>query len=489
MNEMLSSEFTREEVKAALDSMGDLKAPGADGMPAVFYKKFWALVGDQVVSEVLQVLRGGSIPAGWNETIVVLIPKVKKPERLRDLRPISLCNVVYKLVSKVIANRLKLILGDIISPNQSAFVPGRLISDNSILAYEMAHFMKRRRSGKKQYMAVKLDMSKAYDRVEWAFLKGVMLQLGFCENFTELVMKCVCSVSYRFKINGQLTDQVVPGRGLRQGDPISPYLFLLCAEGFSGLLHHAESVGEIKGIKLAPSAPTVNHLLFADDSLLLVEANEDVAAAITSILQRYEECSGQVINKEKSSVMFSYNTPKRIKERFMQILGLGLEAHGGKYLGLPLYVGRSKARCFEYLKEKIRKCIQGWKERFLSAAGKEILIKAVAQAIPTYAMACFDLTKSLCDSISQLVCQYWWSQQDNESRMHWVGWEKMKLPKDAGGLGFRDLHSFNMAMLARQGWRIIQAPDSLCSRVLRAKYFPNGNILTAGVVPGMSYVW
>ncbi|KAK1682721.1 hypothetical protein QYE76_043569 [Lolium multiflorum] len=173
----------------------------------------------------------------------------------------------------------------------------------------------------------------------------------------------------------------------------------------------------------------------------------------------------------------------------MQILGLGLEAHGGKYLGLPLYVGRSKARCFEYLKEKIWKCIQGCKERFLSAAGKEILIKAVAQAITTYAMACFDLTKSLCDSISQLVCQYWWSQQDNESRMHWVGWEKMKLPKDEGGLGFRDLHSFNMAMLARQGWRIIQAPDSLCSRVLRAKYFPNGNILTAVDVPGMSYVW
>jgi hypothetical protein len=166
MNEILQAEFTREEVKCALDSMGDLKAPGADGMPAVFYKKGWALVGDQVVSEVLQVLHGGSIPEGWNDTIVVLVPKVQNPERLKDLRPISLCNVVHKLVSKVLANRLKLILGDLISPNQSAFVPGRLISDNTILAYEMAHFMKKKRSGKKHYMAVKLDMSKAYDRVE-----------------------------------------------------------------------------------------------------------------------------------------------------------------------------------------------------------------------------------------------------------------------------------------------------------------------------------
>jgi hypothetical protein len=190
--------------------------------------------------------------------------------------------------------------------------------------------------------------------------------------------------------------------------------------------------GKIKGIKLAHSAPTVNHLLFADDSLLLMEANAESAAVVNSILQMYEASSGQVINREKSSIMFSPNTPRWAKEIIMQTLGLGLEAHGGKYLGLPLYIGRSKAKCFEYLKEKIWKRIQGWKERFLSAAGKETLIKAVAQAIPAYAMACFDLTKSLCDSLSQMICHYWWSQQDNESRLHWIGWEKMKLSKGDG---------------------------------------------------------
>jgi hypothetical protein len=291
-------------------------------MPALFYKQFWETVGDAVVDEVLNVLQGGSIPDGWNETIVVLIPKVQTPESMKDLRPISLCNVVYKLISKVLANRLKCILDEIITPNQSAFVPGRLISDNTILAYEMSHFMKRKRSGKKSYMAVKLDMSKAYDRVEWSFLEKVMIRLGMCNQFVENVMKCVRSVTYRFKVNGNITDSITPGRGLRQGDPISPYLFLLCAEGFSALIHDAEEKGLISGIKLSPSAPSVNHLLFADDSLLLMEATTSSANTVNSILQAYEAASGQVINRDKSSILFSKNTPKKLKTSILQTMGL-----------------------------------------------------------------------------------------------------------------------------------------------------------------------
>lgn len=187
--------------------------------------------------------------------------------------------------------------------------------------------------------------------------------------------------------------------------------------------------------------------------------------------------------------MFSNYTPAQVKASIKQILSLQTEAQGGKYLGLPTYVGRSKRKCFEYLRERISMKINGWQEKLLSKAGKEILIKAVAQALPTYTMACFDITKGLCDDISRLICRYWWSQHDRDRAMHWVSWEWMMLPKREGGLGFRDLHSFNMAMLARQGWRLLQVPDSLCARVLKAKYFPGLDILHATTVPGMSYVW
>jgi len=191
MNEMLLAPFTEVDIKEALDSIGDLKAPGPDGMPAIFYKNFWSTVGRKVVEEVMQVLNGGDMPASWNETTVVLIPKVPKPESVKNLRPISLCNVMYKLVSKVLANRLKQVLPDVISPSQSAFVPGRLISDNILIAYEITHYMRRKKKGKTSYAAVKLDMSKAYDRVEWSFLKQMMLKLGFNQRWVELIMICL----------------------------------------------------------------------------------------------------------------------------------------------------------------------------------------------------------------------------------------------------------------------------------------------------------
>lgn len=289
MNEHLMAEFTAAEVKDGLDGIGDLKAPGPDGMPAIFYKRFWQLVGEKLTQEVLAVLQGGGIPEGWNQTTVVLIPKVQRPETLRDLRPISLCNVLYKIVSKVLANRLKCILGDLISQNQSAFIPGCIISDNIILAYELTHHMKRKKRGGTNYMALKLDMSKAYDRVEWHFLEGIMKRMGFCDAFTGLIKKCVETVTYRFKVNGGLTDMIIPGRGLRQGDPLSPYLFLLCAEGFSALLQQAERAQHINGISICQGAPQVNHLLFADDSLLFMKANPEAAQEINTILNVYEE--------------------------------------------------------------------------------------------------------------------------------------------------------------------------------------------------------
>jgi hypothetical protein len=159
-------------------------------------------------------------------------------------------------------------------------------------------------------------------------------------------------------------------------------------------MHHAETNGMLQGIQICRGTPCVSHLLFADDSLILMKATDSNTACLRDLLQVYEVCSGRQINKEKSAILFSKNTKLSVRANIKQVLEVQSETINEKYLGLPVYISRSKKEAFQYVKDKIWKRIQGWKEKLLSKSGKEILVKAVAQAIPTYTMSCFDLTKS-----------------------------------------------------------------------------------------------
>ncbi|XP_031105286.1 uncharacterized protein LOC116010151 [Ipomoea triloba] len=264
---------SQEEVHVALSSMFPDKAPGPNGMNLGFYQHYWEVVGTDVTAFVLQCLNECSFPAGLNDTNVVLIPKKNSPEKVSNLRPIALCNVVYKIMAKMIANRMKPLLGDVISDSQSAFIPNRLITDNILIAAEVGHYLNRKQCGAVGWGALKLDMAKAYDRVEWSFLRKMLLAIGFSVEWVDLVMLCVTTVSYNFLVNGTNAGQVTPTRGIRQGDPLSPYLFIICAEGLSLLLQQAEARGDFHGCRVARGAPPVSHLFFADDSLLFFNAN------------------------------------------------------------------------------------------------------------------------------------------------------------------------------------------------------------------------
>jgi hypothetical protein len=243
-----------------------------------------------------------------NHTFIALIPKRLGPFLVNHFRPISLCNIIYKIISKILANRFKILLHHhFISPNQSAFVRSRTIQDNSIVAHELLHSIKSKK-GRGGLMAVKIDVEKAFDRMEWGFLLYILTKLGFNSIWINWIQKCISSTSFSILINGSPFGPFTPSRGLRQGDPLSPFLFILGTKALSRILHQQESLGILKGIKIARNCPPITHLLFADDLIIFAKATSTKATSIKSGLDLFCSWSGQKVNIGKSSLLFSKNT-------------------------------------------------------------------------------------------------------------------------------------------------------------------------------------
>lgn len=211
-------------------------------------------------------------------------------------------------MSKVIVNRMKKALGEVVDENQSAFLSERQITDNIIVGFECMHWIKNRKSKKSGYAALKLDMSKAYDRVEWGYVRDDDEKDEVPDNLISLIMRYITTVTFSMVVNGR----VVPTRGLRQGDPLSPILFVLCAQGLSSMLHKLRQRGYIEGVRFGGGGPSISHLLFADDSLLFYKATTNSSRSIKKCLCDYEEASGQMVNFEKSAITFSASTPAAI---------------------------------------------------------------------------------------------------------------------------------------------------------------------------------
>jgi len=162
-----------------------------------------------------------------------------------------------------------------------------------------------------------------------------------------------------------------------------------------------------------------------------------------------------------------------------QSLQIPTEALGERYLGLPTTIGKVTDGVFDYVPDRIRNFVNGWGERSLSCAGREVLLKSNAQAVTTYPMSCFKLPANVCKKMRKYITNYWWGSSIDSNKIHWQRWSKLTRTKADGGMGFRDLPLFNQALLGKQGWQLMMRPDSLCARVLKGKYYPHGDFLSA----------
>lgn len=249
MNTSLEDIVVDNEIVRAVKQLGAYKSPGKDGFPGLFFKKYWLVVGNSVCNAVKQFFDTGVMPSSLNKTLVVLIPKIPAPEQVGHFRPISLCNFVYRIISKIMANRLKPFIHRIISPQQSAFIPGRLIQDSMVIANEAFHYIRHKNKGNQRLMALKLDLNKAFDRVEWDFLLATLKKMGFADRWCQWIFACLSSYELEFLINGESIGNIRPTRGIRQGDPLSPYLFIIIADVLSRMVSKAVDNSLVSGIK------------------------------------------------------------------------------------------------------------------------------------------------------------------------------------------------------------------------------------------------
>ncbi|XP_048491564.1 uncharacterized protein LOC125492868 [Beta vulgaris subsp. vulgaris] len=257
-----------------------------------------------------------------NKTFITLIPKKDRPQEVKDFRPISLCNTSYKIIATTLANKLKSILGDIVDKYQNAFVSGRQMSDNCFISHEIINWVKNKKKGNNFAGILKVDLSKAYDRIRWDFVEAILRKMKFPENWVQWIMQCITTVTYSILINGEPSKVFKPLAGLRQGDPLSSYIFILCMEVLSRSLTQAQDIKTLEGLKIARNAPKITHLLFADDALFFFKALPKNCWALRDIINNFCRASGEMINFDKSHVIFSPNTPLKFTRIMRRPLGV-----------------------------------------------------------------------------------------------------------------------------------------------------------------------
>ncbi|GAA0168313.1 hypothetical protein LIER_23060 [Lithospermum erythrorhizon] len=230
--------------------------------------------------------------------------------------------------------------------------------------------------------------------------------------------------------------------------------------------------------------------MFADDTLLLGYATTHEAEKIMNILNTYESWSGQLVNVQKSTIMFSPNVSGPTREAISAMLDMTEVNSHGKYLGLPTTIGSFKKEVFNTIVDRVKAKVANWKSRLLPAAGKEVFIMSVLQSIPTFTMQCFRLPVQICKEINFILSNFGWrSDTTNKRKIHWLSWQQLCKPKGEGGLGFRDTLSFNQALLCKQAWKLITEPTSPLSQLFKARYYPQTSFWDAELGAQPSYTW
>ncbi|CAH9101719.1 unnamed protein product [Cuscuta europaea] len=449
------------EIKNVLFDIGDNKSPGPDGYTSAFFKHNWDIVGHDVILAVRGFFNSGKLLKQTNHTVVALIPKTSHDPSAADFRPISCTNVIYKVITKIIASRMIPCLPELIDPSQGAFIDGRLMLDNVFIAQELVKGYTRKRMSPRSM--IKVDLRKAYDTISWDFLKSVLLTIGFPTRFVQWIMECVSTSSYSISINGILHGHIKGKRGLRQGDPMSPLLFVVCLEYFSRLLHMRNKVSSFK---FHPKCGKLNisHVAYADDRMLFSRGDYPSIKVLIDALEQFGTVSGLRVNFDKSNIFLGGLVDHDLAH-ILDLIDFKEGTFPVRYVGIPLAPLKIAVAQYAPLLESITNFITAWNTKSLFYAGRVKLIKSVIQGVHSFWLQALPIPKTVLDRITSICRIFLWG-----CKFARVAWADICLPKEEGGLGIHDNRVWNSALLAKTLWNIHIKKDNLWVRWIHGVY-------------------
>jgi hypothetical protein len=410
-----------------------------------------------------------TLSKGMSSYFLTLIPKVSSPQSLGDFRPISLLGCLYKLVAKVLAGRLAKVMNDLIPNTQSAFIKGRQLVEGVVVVNEVVDFA--RKTGK-ECLIFKVDFEKAYDSVDWGFLEYMLRRFGFGDIWCAWMKACICSGNMSVLVNGCPTEEISIKRGLKQGDPLAPFLFLLVAEGLGGLMRTAVERGRFQPFMVGRGRLPVSLLQYADDTLCIGEASVENLWTIKAILRGFEMASGLRVNFFKSCLM-GVNVSSDFLGMASDFLNCRIGQVPFNYLGLPVGANPRSYATWVPMLDAIKRRLGSWGNKFVSLGGRIVLINAVLNSLPIFFLSYLKMPVKVWREVVKIQRNFLWGGLENKKGMCWVKWSEICKPKREGGLGIKDLRLMNSSLLAKWRWKLLNEDNELWKRVILAKYGDN----------------